>query len=115
MLKDALDSVEDDFNNKVENIIKLIRSIEMTATAIKAEEDRFYKRRKTLENSISFFKFYIKNSMEALGKQKVETLTGVASIRKSPAKLVVLDLLKIPDKWFKIKKELTLQPLKTLC
>ena len=45
-LRDTLDSIEDAFEDKAENIAKLYRTVEAEEKAFEAEEKRFYAMKK---------------------------------------------------------------------
>lgn len=85
-LKDTLDSIEETFDDKVENIAKSIKEIEGQADIVKAEKDRLTKREKTMRNNAKSMKTYLQEQMEAIGKRKVHgELLTVAIQKNSPS------------------------------
>ena len=101
---DTLESVEFDFNEKVENIVKLIRNWEGEVTAIDAEKKRLANRSDNLKKNIDKLKEYMFTEMKKLEKNKVETGLFTVSVKKNPKKVVVLDLLEVPVDYLKFQE-----------
>lgn len=93
---DTLESVEFDFNEKIDNIVKLIRNWEGEVVAIENEKKRLAARSDNLSKNIDKLKEYMYNEFKRLDKNKVETGLFTVSVRKNPKKVVVLDELDIP-------------------
>ena len=72
-LKQALDSIEGDFEEKADNIAKVIRHLTATENALKEEEKRLAERRRTISNNIKSTKEYLKYNMEVLDKKNFDT------------------------------------------
>ena len=62
-LKLALEQLDGEIETKVENSVKVIKSIEGDILALKEEEKRLAGRRKALENKISSMKEYIEHNL----------------------------------------------------
>lgn len=92
-----------ELQNKSRNIIGYEKSIELAINAYKEEEKRIAERRKALENKLEKYKEYVKNNMEDMGLQKIETPLGVLSVCKVPASLEVYDENLIPNEYKKEK------------
>lgn len=88
---DTLTMIEDDFDHKAENIIVLIKSMTADAEELKAERQKLEQRQKVRENTVKRLKEYLLNTMQMIGRAKVESSKGTASVRKSPAALVIED------------------------
>ncbi|MGM0124887.1 hypothetical protein IGI37_002281 [Enterococcus sp. AZ194] len=85
-LKDTLDSIEEVFDDKVENIAKSIKEIEGQADMIKAEKERLAKREQTMRSNVKNMKRYMQDQMEAVGKKKVQgELLTIAIQRNAPS------------------------------
>jgi len=84
-IADTLESIDGEFEDKADNIACLIKTCQAEAEAIKAEEKALAERRKVKENQINNLKTYISNTMQTLGKTKIETARNVLSFRKSTA------------------------------
>lgn len=92
-----------ELQNKSRNIIGYEKSIELAINAYKEEEKRIAERRKALENKLEKYKEYVKNNMEDMGLQKIETPLGVLSVCKVSASLEVYDENLIPNEYKKEK------------
>lgn len=89
--QDTLQALEDDIEDKAENIAKLIRTLTSDIDIIKAEEKRLAERRKSVENRISDLKEYLQNQMEVAGIDKVKRPTLTISIQNNPPSVKVTD------------------------
>ena len=99
MVQSALNEVEGDFEEKAENIVKLMKSIEGDIKAFKEEEARLYTRRKALENKQKSLKRYLEGSLKALGKQEIKGKLFTFWIQKNAPKLIIEDLESIPKEY----------------
>ncbi|MGO5072383.1 siphovirus Gp157 family protein [Clostridium sporogenes] len=106
MLKESLDNIGEELNTKLENVAKVIKSIEVDAKGLKEEEKRLADRRKSLENRISSLKEYAENSMRATGKKKIKGKVFTLGIQENPASVDVINEDNIPDKYFITEKKL---------
>lgn len=104
-IMDTMEGVEGEFEEKAENIAKLIRNIESDITAIKAEEKRLKSLKEKKESSIAKLKEYIKRCMALTGKRSFNTKLFSFGIRKNPASVVMdtEDIKNIPDKFLRTK------------
>ena len=112
LLEGALQEVEDEFGNKAENIIKFLRNIESDIEALKVEEKRFYSRRKALENKLDSLKGYLFSNLKKLDIKKATFGLFQVSIRGTQASLKAIDEDKVPEDFFKVKKEVDKTKLK---
>lgn len=62
-----------ELQNKSSSIIGYVRNSELLIEAMKAEEKRISDLRKVAENKIEKFKQYVKENMEKLGLEKIQT------------------------------------------
>lgn len=102
-LKDTMESLEGELEDKADAYAKVIKNIEAQATAIGIEEDRLRERRQVLENNIKRMKKTLQESMEITGKTKFKTTLFSFNVQNN-AKSVVLDtedLMSIPEKYQK--------------
>lgn len=88
---DTLEGMETELSGKAENLIKYIKNISAEADAVKAEEDRLKKRRKSKENRIVSLKNYLMNCLEISGCKKFETACGVISVRNNAESVDITD------------------------
>ena len=101
---DTLESVEFDFNEKVENIVKLIRNWEGEAAAIENEKKRLSNRADNINKNIVKLKEYMYGELKRLDRDKVQTDLFTVSVKKNPKKVVVLDLLSVPVDYLKFQE-----------
>lgn len=71
-VKDTLESLSYDLNDKAEAYCRVIKNMEAHLQGFKSEIDRLSKKKKTLENSISRLKEALFNSMQATGTDKIK-------------------------------------------
>lgn len=96
IIENALNEVEEEFNNKAETIAKLVRSLSLDVDMLKEEEKRIAQRRKSLENKIDYLKNYLQNQMEFIGTDKIKSPLFTISIQKNKPSVVVNDEMAIP-------------------
>ena len=101
MVQAALEEVEGNFEDKVENIIKLIKSVEGDIKAYKEEEMRLSTRRRTLENKVANLKVYLESSLKAIGKKEIKGKLFTLKIQKNAPSVVIDDLNTIPKEYLK--------------
>lgn len=105
-IKDTLDGIEFEFEEKADSIAKLIRTLTANADAVKEEKERLAKREKTARNSAESLKKYLEAMMIATDKKKFKTTLFSFGIQKNAPslKIEVEDLvpeeylIKQPDK-----------------
>ena len=100
---DTLDSIdwEDDFSEKIENCIKVIRNKNARVEAYKAEIERLKKMKASEEKAIEEIKKRISEAMQLTKHDKLETTLFKVGFRKSKA--VVVDEVKLPKEYMKAK------------
>lgn len=99
-LKDTLDSIEEVFDDKVENIAKAIKEIEGQAEMIKAEKDRLAKREQTMRNNAKSMKRYMQDQMEAVGKRKVQGKLLTVAIQRNASSIRIESEENIPKEYY---------------
>lgn len=101
VVKEALESVQGDLVDKLENITKFIKSIEADVEGLKAEEKRLAERRKALENKAKGLKEYMQNCMLLAETKKVKGTLFSFNIQKNPASVNVANTDNIPNEFIK--------------
>ena len=91
VFNDTLEGLEGDIEDKVDNIACIIKELNADTDAIKQEEKRLAERRKAKENKATRLKEYLHNSLEAMGKSRIETARNLVTVRKNPAKLIIAE------------------------
>ena len=100
LIEKALDEVEEQLEEKAENIAKLIKTLESEVTGFKTEEKRLADRRKSLENRIAALKRYIDASMKATGKKRFKGQLFSFNIQKNPPSVNITDSTLIPKEYY---------------
>lgn len=98
----------EDLQNKSTNIIAIIRNNEILANSIKMEERRLKENREKIEKGLEKLKTYVKENMEKLTINRIETEIGTMSIRRNPLSIEIEDETIIPEEFKKIKTEITI-------
>lgn len=100
---DTLDSIdwEDDFSEKIENCIKVIRNKNARVEAYKAEIERLKKLKASEEKAIEEIKKRISEAMQLTRHDKLETNLFKVGFRKSEA--VIVDETKLPKEYMRAK------------
>ena len=96
---DTIEGLEGEIEDKADGYAKVITQLNADATAIKAEEDRLYRRRTTIENRIKNMKSRLQEMMEITGKKKIKTELFSFGIQKNPASVVIDDEKMIPTEF----------------
>jgi len=96
---DTMEGIEGEIEVKAENYGKVIRMLEADEAALKAEIDRMTARAKTIDNRVASLKNNLKETMIALGKDKLTAGTFAFSVAKNGGKtpLVVAEGTKAED------------------
>lgn len=102
LIRDTLESIEGEIEDKADNYAKVIKSMLSDAEAIKAEEDRLSARRHTLENRARWLKDTLQANLEFIGKTKFKTTLFSFSVSKNGGKQpleITENLGEIPGKY----------------
>lgn len=102
VLKDTLESIEGELEDKIDGYGKVILQLESEIEAIQKEKKRLDAREKTLRSNIDRMKEIVKMSMIATGKKKIKSLLFSFSVAKNPVKMVIDDQTKIPALYYEV-------------
>lgn len=116
-LEKSIDSIQEEFDLKAENIAKFIKSLEIDSKGLKEELQRLQARKKTIDNRISSLKEYLFEHMQALNKNKIKGKVFTLSIQNNPVSVEITDDKAIPQKYIvpqetKFDKKALLKDLK---
>lgn len=100
MLAEYIAGMEGKIEEKVENTMKVVRSLEADAAAIKLEEDRLKKRRDSLEKNARYLKDNIGAVMNQLDIEKIKGPIFTVWMQQNNPKVVVLDDFAIPQQFY---------------
>lgn len=103
VLRDTLEGIEGEIEDKADNYAKVIRSLEGQVDALDEEIARLSGKKKALNNSIQSIKNNLERSMLTTGKTKFKTLLFSFNIQKNPASVSIKDKSKIPEQFWKQK------------
>ncbi|BDD42667.1 siphovirus Gp157 family protein [Streptococcus ruminantium] len=103
---DTLESIDwtEQFEEKVENTVKVIKNKEAEKKQLKEEIDRLTARHKSIDNDITRLKTGLQGAFEITGHDKVKTLLFTVSLAKNQPSVVVDEKL-LPKKYFVITKK----------
>ena len=91
VIRDTLEGLDGELEAKADGYAMILKNLEADAKAIKAEEDRLYSRRKSIENRMAYLKANLQTMMELTGKVKFKTPLFSFGIQKNPPKVVITD------------------------
>ncbi|WP_029517974.1 siphovirus Gp157 family protein [Paenibacillus polymyxa] len=94
---ETLESIEDEFEHKVENIAKFMKNIEGDIKAFEEEEKRLAKKRKYLQNKYDGLKSYTQAVLEVNGIDKVSAGLFKVRLQNNPPSVSVLNEGLVPD------------------
>jgi len=98
-----LDGIEDVFDNKVESIVKLMKSKISEHGAVAEEAKRLSERAARLARDIDWLENYVETQMIAIGKDKVKSALFSISLVNNPSKVNVLNESEVPPWYFNEK------------
>lgn len=90
-IHDTLESIEDELQDKIDNIACYIKELEAEAKAIKEESIKLNERATDKLLKAKYFTEYIQTIMEQTNLKKVETSRNLIQIKKNPASVVLSD------------------------
>lgn len=115
-LVDTLESLQDEIEEKAENIAKLVKNLEADAKIIKEEEQRLADRRRSIESKVTRLKEYLQQQLEVAGLQKVKRPTITVAIQANPPSVEIADEKLIPSEFmipqYKVDKKSIMERLK---
>ena len=82
-LNDTMEMIMMDIEDKADGYAKILKNMNSDIEALKAEEERLYARRKTLENRSKNLKDTLESNMRAIGKPKFKTALFSFNIQKN--------------------------------
>lgn len=104
----TLEGLAFEVETKAVNVAKFLRNMEVTAEAMKVAESDMAKRRKALENRVTWLKGYLKGSMETTGISKIECPYFKLSIAKNPSSVELIDESIIPEEFKRTETVITI-------
>lgn len=97
VMKDTLDSIGGTFEDKAENMAKLMRNIKSDISACKEEECYLKTKRQAKENKLKWLETYLEDCMKLAGKTKFKSGMFNFSIQKNPVSVNITDENILPE------------------
>ncbi|EAG4071565.1 hypothetical protein B9504_15560, partial [Listeria monocytogenes] len=82
LLKDTLESIDDELETKAENVAFVIKELEGQSLVLETEIKRLSERKTTINNNIKRLKQSLQDAMETANKPKIRTNLFTLGIRK---------------------------------
>ena len=105
VLRDTIEAVEGDFEDKADGYAKVIRTLEAEEAGLDAEIKRLQARKSTLATSKARIKGALEQAMRDTGKTKFKTLLFSFGIQKNPPSVVLAEG-KVPAEYCIIQEPL---------
>lgn len=99
ILKDTMESLDGEFEEKLNNCGKVLKNYTAHLNAIEEEIKRLQAKKKTLSNKQENFKNYIKTSMQAVNKKSVKTLLFTFTVKDGVDSVVIDNEDAVPEKF----------------
>lgn len=103
VLQNALNEVEGELTDKLNNITYIVRKLEGEMATINVEKERLDKREKATKKTVENLKSYMFNAMKFTDTKKLSNGLNTWSIAKSPKSVKILDEQLIREE-FKVEK-----------
>lgn len=102
-LKDTLEAVEGEFNDKALSIAKLVENLNGDTSTIDAEIKRLQARKTVITNKQKQLREYLLFNMQESGITKIDCPLFKISLRKGVEKVVIDNEMQIPDEFAKVE------------
>ncbi len=99
VMEEALESVEGELTEKLQNITYIIRNNESDIATIDEEIKRLQARKKSLTGNIDRLKTYMLDCMKIADVKKINTSLNTWSIAKNPASVNITDESLLPKEY----------------
>ena len=117
-LAECLDSIQDSFDDKANNIVKLVSSLSADVDGIDKELKRLQAMKKSITNNQERLKEYLRYNMEATGISKIKHSLFSIALGKPTVTAEIVDIDFLPDNFvntdvvMKVDKKAILKALK---
>lgn len=105
--KDTLQGIEMEFEDKAEQIAKIIRNFEADNLGLQSEIDRLQAMATSNSSQIKYLKNYLFEQMKAVGKDKFATALFKFSICKNGGELPMEIIGEVPNEYKKLVEDNT--------
>ena len=104
LLQAELDALEMAWDEKVDNIVRFIRSLEAEAKALREEANYFLMRARSTENKARRLRDYLRDELAGMRKKKIEVGHWRLYLQ-SHKRVEVVDLENVPDELKRVRYE----------
>lgn len=102
-VKNSLECIQGDFNDKAVAIIKLSENLEADTTAIDVEIDRLKARKQVIVNRKNSLREYLLHNMQASNISKIECPLFTASLRQGVESVEIAEQSLLPDEFVSVE------------
>lgn len=107
LFADTLEGIEGEAEDKIINVLKYAKNLEVEANAIKDAMDNMKARMDAKRKRVEWLKAYALHGMKIIGKAKIERPDMVASMAVSQESVVIDDESLIPKDYFVVQESLS--------
>jgi hypothetical protein len=104
-LQDTLDLVNEEFEQKAEQVAAFIRELSIDSEGYKAEIERLSDRKKAIDNKVDSMKDYLRVNMQAADMTKIKGKLFTITLGAPTETVYVADSGLLPDDLVYIKRE----------
>lgn len=104
-LQDTLDLVNEEFEQKAEQVAAFIRELSLDSEGYKAEIERLSDRKKAIDNKIESMKDYLRVNMQSADMTKIKGKLFTITLGAPTETVYVADSALLPDDLVYIKRE----------
>ncbi len=104
-LQDTLDMVNEEFEQKAEQVAAFIRELSLDSEGYKSEIERLSDRKKAIDNKIDSMKDYLRVNMQAADMTKIKGKLFTITLGSPTETVYVADSALLPDGLVYIKRE----------
>lgn len=101
---DFIDDIDDEVENKIIKIAKVVKGLDADLEIIKSEMERLRKLKTSTELNIAVLKQYVLYAMMTIEKKAIDVTYMTVMRRKSPPKTIIADETKIPKEFLHIEQ-----------
>lgn len=99
-IADTLEGIQGEFEDKVTQLLAIIKNESAYAEALKDEAKNLAERAKVAENKVANIKAYIATSMDAAGKKSIRAGLHSVTVRAPSKTVEIVDESKVPIEFY---------------
>lgn len=102
-VRDTLEAVQMEFNDKAVAIVKVAESLDADTSAIDAEIERLKARKQVIVNRKQQLRDYLLYNMEAAGIKKIDCPLFTVTLRQGVESVEIIDQSQIPNEYVAVE------------